>query len=317
MGAGKAIVTVGEAMLRFTPPPGQLLEAAALYSVHVGGSEANVAAALARLGVPAIWLSALPANPLGRRVAGELRLHGVDVSRVVWVPDARLGLYFYEPGSAPRPPQVLYDRADSAFACLDPQAVDWGVLEGAGFLHVSGITAAVNPALAQAAVAAAKRFGTPVSLDVNYRGKLWSAADARKGLEPLAEGVGLLCCSRADAELVFGVRGEASGVASELGRRFGARWVAVTDGSRGAAMWSECGAHWLPAHPAVIVDRLGAGDAFAAGVLFGLITSAPAGPLACGLALAAWKLSHAGDVAWCSPEALAAMIAGEGGGRWR
>ena len=134
------LVTLGEAMLRLSVGPGHRLEDAHFFDVHVAGSEANVAFAAARVGLRTAWVSALPANPLGRRVATTLAAGGVDTSLVRWVQGARLGLYFVEMGAAPRPISVVYDRAGSAMAQATPELFDWKAACDTDFLHVSGIT---------------------------------------------------------------------------------------------------------------------------------------------------------------------------------
>src|SRR4051812_1356799 len=138
-------------MLRLTPPNLQRLEQASALDLWIAGAELNVAVALARLGKPVAWVSRLPDNPLGRRVHAHARANGVDTAGVEWAAEGRLGLLFVEVGQRPRATASLYDRADSAFATLDPAAFDWPVLlDGARALHTSGITPALSPACARA-----------------------------------------------------------------------------------------------------------------------------------------------------------------------
>src|SRR3954447_23607254 len=138
-------------MLRLTPPGHQRLEQASALDLWIAGAELNVAVALARLGEPAAWVSRLPDNPLGGRVPPHARASGVDTGGVEWAPDGRLGLLFVEVGQRPRPTASLYDRAESAFATLDPTAFDWAaLLSGARALHTSGITPALSPACERA-----------------------------------------------------------------------------------------------------------------------------------------------------------------------
>src|ERR687888_1467162 len=138
------LVTLGEVLLRLAIPSPARFETARVLDVQIGGAEANVAAACARLGLRTAWISAVPANPWGDRVRRELSGHGIDCAYVQTMPETRLGLYFLEYGVAPRPVQVLYDRRDSAFSHLTPDDVDWSAVRSARLVHVSGITAALG-----------------------------------------------------------------------------------------------------------------------------------------------------------------------------
>src|SRR3954454_6511374 len=164
------VVALGEAMFRLTAPEGDRLRGADTLSVHVAGAECNVAVALARLGVSAAWVSALPESVVGRRVADEVGAAGVDLAGVSWIAGARLGLFFVDAGIPPRPTSVVYDRAGSAFAGLE--AFDAARLDGARFAVLSGITPALGAAsrvLAERFVAAAAAAGARLCLDVNFR----------------------------------------------------------------------------------------------------------------------------------------------------
>src|SRR5262249_38979567 len=139
------VLTLGEAMVRLTPPGFQRLEQATALSVTVGGAELNVAVGLARLGLGSAWGSKLNAKPLRRLIAGHARLHGVDVSPIVWTEEHRIGLYFLEEGASPRPSEVLYDRAGTAASTLGPEEVNWpALLAGVRCFHTSGITPALS-----------------------------------------------------------------------------------------------------------------------------------------------------------------------------
>ena len=145
---GHDLVALGEVMLRLAPPSPQRLEQATSLDVQIGGAEANVAAACARLGLRTALISALPAeHAWGDRTVREMTGHGVDCSGVLRRPGSRLGLYFLEYGAAPRPVRVLYDRRDSALSRLVPEEVDWGLVRGARMVHLSGITPALGPSL--------------------------------------------------------------------------------------------------------------------------------------------------------------------------
>lgn len=290
-------MTVGEAMLRLATLPGERLADADRLDLHVAGAEANVAAALAQLGVGVRWVSALPANSLGARVERELRGCGVVVDAIEWMADARLGIFFSDTGAEPRPTQVTYDRARSAFTVLD--SVPAWALEGAQVVHVSGITAAVAaeafmPALLDRVEAA----GSELSVDVNHRSLLWSPEEARRELEPLLARATTLICGAADAALVFGLEGDPEDVVARLRERWAprARQVVLTLGAGGSVgLDSEGALHRQVAPATTVVDRFGVGDAFAAGLLWGLLEDGFELGLRAGTALAALKATVGGD----------------------
>jgi 2-dehydro-3-deoxygluconokinase len=179
------VSTLGEAMLRLSVDAGDRLEDAKAFEVHVAGAEANVAYALARVGVPVRWASALPRNPLGRRVASTLASGGVDLSAVQWVDDARLGTYFVEFSPRPRPTQVVYDRGASAVARARVEDFDWDRVLDATAFHTSGISLALSQSsqeVTRFAIDEAHARGLSVSFDVNYRRQLWSPAEAARAL---------------------------------------------------------------------------------------------------------------------------------------
>src|SRR3989440_11829914 len=165
------VFTLGETMLRFTPKGYTRLEEASELEVRIGGTESNVAIALARLGLRAAWASRLPRNPLGELTARRILSFGVDVSHVRWVDGARMGLYFIEPGAPPRSSLVLYDRARSAASEMEPEDFDWGLLDHTRHLHLTGITPALSESAAATAARAireARARGRSISFDVNY-----------------------------------------------------------------------------------------------------------------------------------------------------
>src|SRR5215468_5842325 len=176
-------------MLRLAAPPPYRLEQTGTLDVQVGGAEANVLAACARLGLRTALISALPADHAwGDRTVRELAAHGVDCAGVLRRPASRMGIYFLEYGAAPRPVRVLYDRRDSALSHLVPDEVDWELVRRARLLHLSGVTAALGPnlqAVLRRALDEAAAAGVPVSFDVNYRSRLWTPAQARAFLDEM------------------------------------------------------------------------------------------------------------------------------------
>src|SRR5579864_1898957 len=320
-------------MVRLTPPAFRRLEQATSLDVHVGGAELNVAVGAARLGLASRWVSRLPENPLGRMMANRAREHGVDVSHVEWVRDGRAGLYFVELGAAPRPSSVLYDRAGSAMSGIVPGRFDWSrIFEGARWFHVSGITPALSESAAEVtaeALAAAKAAGLTVSYDLNYRSKLWSPERARAVEEPLMRFVDVLIATEEDTRVVFGAHGgqgtaDAAAfepVARSLATRFGFSAVAITLRENPGVWlntWSALvvagGERYdAPRYQVEIVDRIGAGDAFSAGLIFGyLVIGGWDAAVAYGTALSALKHSVPGDFSLSTREDVEQVLKGAG-----
>lgn len=319
------VITFGEAMVRLAPPHFGRLEAARSLDVEVGGAELNTAAGLARLGRSAAWVSRLPDDPLGRLVGNRVREAGVDDRWVRYAADGRCGLYFLEFGAAPRASSVLYDRKDSAAARMEPGTFDWGaVFAGAKWFHVTGITAALSPTAAAAvaeAVRAARSAGVRVSVDLNYRAKLWPAEEAARVLGELVPLCDVLIAGAADAEQLWGVTGDDfAEVAGGLAERFG---VGVVAGARREApvVWRnrfgavavaggrEYESAW---HEVEVVDRLGAGDALAAGLIHGLLDGDLQKAVDYGAALGALKQTVPGDLPWVSAAEVEAVLKGDG-----
>lgn len=306
------VTTVGEALLRLSVPAGRRLQTAAQLDVHPGGAEANVTSALARLGRRCAWVGGLPATAIGRRVADHLRQAGVDLEKVAWSQSGRLGTYYVEFAEPPRPTQVMYDRADSCAARLTVCDLDWPYLLNTRLLHLTGITPALSAgcrALTGELIRRANGAGVPVSFDVNYRQKLWPPAEAAPALEPLIQGVELLICSRRDAAQLFGLDGQPGAVVRGLAERTGAHHVVLTLAEGGAAAWDGRRGFIEPALPVTIVDRIGAGDALAAGVIHGWLDGDLAKGLKYGVALAALALSQYGDAVMATRDEVEALVA--------
>jgi len=303
----RQLTTLGEAMLRLSVRPGDRLEDAPAFEVDVAGSEANVAYAAARVGLRAAWVSVLPDNALGRRVARTLAAGGVDTSLVRWEKAARLGLYFVELGTAPRPIDVLYDRSNSAMALARAEAFDLAAVADTRFLHVSGITLALSDssrAVARAAMEHAKNRAALVTMDVNYRQRLWgreAAADAVREVAPLVD---VLVCTAEDARDLFGANG-----AAELQAAIPVETVVVTMGADGAIASRGGSTVRRSGHPVETVDRVGAGDAFMAGLIWGLIDGSLELGLERGLAMSALKMTLHGDLFRLDADDVAALLA--------
>lgn len=292
------VFTLGEAMLRLSVPVGERLLSAPTYDVHVGGSESNVAVALARLGRRVVWASIVDHSELGRRVIEFLAAAGVDTSSVHRRTGARLGTYFVELRDAPATPRVLYDRVGSAFSTITADDVDWDRLDASRIVHLTGITPALSPSCSELVNAVAERVGTnpgqQLSIDVNFRAKLWSPDAASATLAPLLRAADLVLCSAADAALLFGATGSPSDVAARLADECGAATVISAGG--GETCWHDGTASGaVPAPEVRIVDRIGAGDALAAGVLDGLLDGDLGAGVARGVTMAAITMATRGD----------------------
>jgi 2-dehydro-3-deoxygluconokinase len=315
------VVTFGEAMIRLTPPNFQRLEQTTSLDVHVGGTELNTAVGLARLGAPVSWVSRLPRNPLGQMIANKAREHGVDISPVVWASTGRAGVYFLEEGASPRPSQVVYDRKDSAFALLEPAEFDWpSLLAGASVLHTTGITPAVSPASRVAtrqALEAARRLGVTVSFDMNYRSRLWSQDSARECFLELLPLVDILFASAGALYSFCGIEGDEEAAAAQAQARYGFKAVALTSREEPSILRNRISSLVLAdrvyldrTHDLEIVDRLGAGDAYSAGLIYGYLQGDWGKGVAYGGVMAALKHTMVGDIPWFTIEEIEQGIEG-------
>jgi 2-dehydro-3-deoxygluconokinase len=319
------VITFGEVMVRLSPPHFQRLEQARSLDVEIGGAEFNTAAGLARLGRSVAWVSRLPANPLGRLVANRVREIGVSDQFVQFADDGRCGLYFLEFGAAPRASSILYDRADSAIARIHSGLFDWTkILSAAKWFHVTGITVALSAGAAEVvaeAMAAARAAGVTVSVDLNYRAKLWSIEQAARVMGQLLPLCDVLIASEADAEHLFGITGDDfTEVARGLVEKFGVTTVVGTRReadlvwkNRFAAVAYSAGQTYeSPWYEVEIVDRLGAGDALAAGLIHGLLDGDLKKGVAYGAAMGALKHTIPGDLPWISTDEVEAVLQGQG-----
>jgi 2-dehydro-3-deoxygluconokinase len=314
------VTSLGETMLRLSVPSGRRLEDTAALDVHPGGAESNVCAALASLDRRCSWVSRLPDDPLGKLILRRLHAANVDTSAVVLAPEGRVGTYYVEYATPPRPIRVIYDRANSALSHMTVAEVDWGTLLDTRVLHLTGITPALSAScreLVQEAIGRANKAGVAVSFDVNYRQRLWSPEEAAEALRPLIADVELLFCTEADARLVFRCGGDEQQVVKGLQSLTRASTVVMTLGDAGALAWEAGVFLEQAAIPARTVDRLGAGDAFAAGVLDGWLDGSLAEGLEQGAALAALALAQMGDMLITSRAEMEAIRLGAGRGIWR
>jgi 2-dehydro-3-deoxygluconokinase len=305
------LVTLGEVLLRLAVPSPGRIETAGQLDLQIGGAEANVAAACARLGRRVAWISAVPANPWGERIRRELTGHGVDCAHVRIEDGARMGLYFVEYGTPPRPIRVLYDRRDSAFARLRADDVDWRTVRDARLVHLGGITPALGEngrALTRRAVAEA----AALSFDVNYRSALWSPAAARDFVTEVLPAVRYLFVGEAEARTLFDLAGTAEATVEALAKLAPKAVVALMQGEQGCVVLAA-GLLIRPRRqfPVEVVDPIGAGDAYVAGFLTAMLEGLDLQTAVdVGSAVAALKCSMWGDIALVSRRDVDDLLAG-------
>jgi 2-dehydro-3-deoxygluconokinase len=338
------VVTFGEIMLRLAPPGFQRFAQARTFEVTYGGGEANVAASLANYGETAEFVTRLPNNDLGNGCMAFLHSYGIRTDHIVRGGD-RLGIYFLETGAAQRASKVLYDRAGSSFATIQPGMVDWqAALKGADWFHWTGITPAVSQGAADACregIQVARQMGLTVSCDMNFRAKLWkwgkSAGDVMGDLVGMCDAA---IGNEEDADKVFGIRAPEADVTvgkveadkyrfvcEELARRFPSlKTIAITlRGSLSAShntwsgvLWDKSKFYTAPTYDILpIVDRVGGGDAFMGGLIYGLRKYTGDPEKALGFAVAASCLKHSipGDFNAVTVAEVEQLMAGDTSGR--
>jgi 2-dehydro-3-deoxygluconokinase len=339
----KTTVTFGEIMLRLAPPGFERILQTGQFVATFGGGEANVAVALAQLGLPAAFVTVLPdKNPVADAVVGELRRFGVDTSRIVRG-KGRMGAYYVEAGANQRPSKVVYDRENSAIALARPGAIDWErALEGAGWFHVTGITPAISASAADLALEAVKKArakGITVSCDLNYRKNLWKwGKPAAEVMRELVKNIDIAIANEEDVQMALGIEAEVDVHSGKLDRsqyeKLTARALAEYPNLEAIAItlresksashngWSAClnDRHGFSLSRSYeithIVDRVGSGDSFAAGLIYGFQTL-PTHQEALEFAVAASCLKHSqqGDFSRSTADEVNALLKGDGSGR--
>ena len=295
------IVTFGEIMMRLNPEGYTRFVQAERFEASYAGGEANVAVSLANFGLDAAFVTKLPANPLGEAARNAVRRFGVETKDIVWG-GPRLGVYFVEKGASQRASKVVYDRAGSSIALARCGDFDWAkILKGVRWFHFTGITPALGgdlPAICLDALKWCRAHRITVSCDLNYRGKLWTKAEAGACMEKLVPYVDVLIANEADAADVFGIVGKGSDV--ERGRLDKAGYVSVFS--------TEYKLH--------IVDRVGGGDSFGGGLIYALATGrGPQASIDFAVAASALKHSIEHDFNLVSVAEVEALAAGNGTGR--
>ena len=334
------IVTFGELMIRLQPFHYERFVQASELAFTFGGGEANVAVSLANFGMDAAFVTKLPAHAIGQAAVNSLRRYGVDTSYITRGGE-RVGIYFNEKGASQRPSVCIYDRAHSAIAEAESADFDWErIFEGADWFHFTGITPALGEnvaALCKEACIAAKAQGVKISCDLNYRGKLWSREQARETMSELCRYVDVCIANEEDAKDVFGIEAEKTditagelnregyiSVAKQLEERFGFEKVAITlresksafDNDWSAMLYDGRKACFSKKYHLHIVDRIGGGDSFGAGLIYSLLQGKGTAE-AVEFAVAASALKHAveGDYNMVSVAEVEKLAGGDGSGR--
>jgi 2-dehydro-3-deoxygluconokinase len=338
------VITFGELLLRLSPPGFERFFQTPVLSATFGGGEANVAASRAQFGLNSCYVTCLPPHAIGDAGVRALRAEGVDTTHVVRS-GQRVGIYFAETGASQRPGTVIYDRAHSAISEIAPDAVKWAdVMAGASWFHVTGITPALGAkaaAATQAAIAAAKRAGARISVDLNYRRKLWSEAQAQATMRPLMRDVDVVIANEEDRQAVLGVQVAGADVASgvldvagyraaaeRVTREFGPSIVAVTlreslsasDNGWSGVLWDSASGTMLQSQRYLVrlVDRIGGGDSFAAGLVYAMLAGRPLeAVLRFAVAASALKQTIPGDFNRVSVAEVDALAGGDASGRVR
>ena len=336
------IITFGELMLRLQPYNYERFVQCDHVEFTFGGGEANVAVSLANYGMDAAFVSKLPAHSIGQAAVNSLRRYGVDTSKIVRGGD-RVGIYFNEKGASQRGSVCIYDRAHSAIQMASASDFNWDeIFEGADWFHFTGITPALGANLVEIckeACKAAKARGVKISCDLNYRGKLWTRAEAREAMTELCQYVDVCISNEEDAKDVFGIEAEApdiyagslnhdgyKSVAKQLADKFGFEMVAITLRESHSAFdngWSAmlynvakdeyCFSKKYNLH---IIDRVGGGDSFGGGLIYSLLTGKDT-QAAVEFAVAASALKHSieGDYNMVSVAEVEKLAGGDGSGR--
>ena len=334
------VITFGEIMLRLAPHGYYRFTQANDFEATFGGGEANVAVSLANYGLDAAFVTKLPAHDIGQCAVNDLRKYGVDTSMITRGGD-RVGIYYLEKGASQRASQVIYDRAHSAIAEAIPEDFNWSeIFEGADWFHFTGITPALSDTLSAItleACKAAKEEGVMISCDLNFRKKLWTSEKAGQVMDELMQYVDVCIANEEDAEKVFGIKASntdiTSGqlnhegyidVAKQLIHRFGCKAVAITlresisasDNNWAAMLYTNDEAYFSKKYPVHIVDRVGGGDSFGAGLIYSmLMKKQPQDTIEFAVAASCLKHSIEGDYNRVSVKEVETLTSGDGSGR--
>lgn len=336
----KKVITFGEIMMRLNPEGYRRFVQADRFEASYAGGEANVAVGLAQFGMDAAFVSKVPAHEIGQCAVNELRRFGVDTSLILRGGD-RLGLYYVEKGASQRASKVIYDRADSAIAKAAVSEFDWdAIFENVAWFHWTGITPALGgelPEICLEASKAAKAHGVTISCDLNFRKKLWTSAQANAVMSKLMPYVDVCIANEEDAKDVFGIAASGTdiaagklsregyrSVAEQLCARFGFKAVAITlrgsisasDNDWAAMLYTGGETYFSPTYHIRIVDRVGGGDSFGAGLIYAMLNGkAPQDTVNFAVAASCLKHSIEHDFDLVSVSEVEALAAGNASGR--
>jgi 2-dehydro-3-deoxygluconokinase len=336
----KKVVTLGEIMLRLSTPDFKRFVQSDSFDVTYGGGEANVVAALCNYGLNGTFVTKVPNNPIGQSAINHLRRFGVDTQFIVRGGD-RLGIYFLETGASMRASQVVYDRAGASIAEIEVAEFDFDkILEGADWFHTTGITPALSDkaaAVTEAALKAAKAKGITTSIDLNYRKKLWSKEKARSVMTRLCQYVDVCIGNEEDADTTLGFKATGTDVTKgelnldgyksvfkQMKEKFGFKYIASTlreshsasDNGWSALVYDGSEFYHTKSYEVRIVDRVGSGDSFASGFIYGLVTDMTLSEAAeFGVAASALKHTIPGDLNHATLSEVKELMKGDGSGR--
>ncbi|MCH5714946.1 sugar kinase [Niabella hibiscisoli] len=336
----KKVVTLGEIMLRLSTPGFQRFVQSDSFDVTYGGGEANVAVALSNYGLNGVFVSKVPDNAIGQSAINHLRRYGVDTQHVA-LGGERLGIYFLETGASMRASQVIYDRAGASIADVDASEFNWdAIFEGADWFHTTGITPALSDkaaALTEAALKAAKERGITTSIDLNYRKKLWSKEKAQSVMTELCKYVDVCIGNEEDAETTLGFKAAHSDITKgelnldgykdvirQMKEKFGFKYIAsslresysASDNGWSALVSDGNEFYHTRKYDVRIVDRVGSGDSFASGLIYGLVTGmSMADSAEFGVAASALKHTIPGDLNHATLSDVKTLMKGDASGR--
>ncbi|PKP57507.1 2-dehydro-3-deoxygluconokinase [Candidatus Atribacteria bacterium HGW-Atribacteria-1] len=336
----RKVVTFGEIMLRLSPPDRKRINQADTFDVVYGGGEANVAVSLANYGIEVHFVTKVPKNPLGQSAINHLRRYGVKTDYIIRGGN-RLGIYFLEMGVSQRPSKVVYDRAYSAIAEADKNDFNWEeIFKDARWFHFTGITPAISDKAAAATLEAcktAKKLDITISADLNYRKNLWSTEKACRVMSELMQYVDIVIGNEEDTEKVFGIKAVNSDVSKgkldlngykkvskELVNRFGFKYVTTTlresfsasDNAWSGLLYDGAEFYLSKNYKIHIVDRVGGGDSFAAGIIYGLLLNeSPKDTIEFAVAASCLKHTIPGDMNMVNVQEVEDLIKGGGSGR--
>ena len=334
------VITFGEIMLRLAPHGYYRFTQANDLEATFGGGEANVAVSLANFGLDAAFVTKLPAHDIGQCAVNDLRKYGVDTSMITRGGD-RVGIYYLEKGASQRASQVIYDRAHSAISEAEPKDFKWGdIFADADWFHFTGITPALSDKTANItleACKAAKEEGLTISCDLNFRKKLWNSEKAGRIMGQLMQYVDVCIANEEDAEKVFGIKAAdtdiTSGtlnqngyidVARQLTKRFGCKAVAITlresisasDNNWAAMLYTDNKAYFSKKYAMHIVDRVGGGDSFGAGLIYAMLMKKdPQQTIEFAVAASCLKHTIEGDYNRVGVKEVENLANGDGSGR--